>query len=272
MSYKALVLDLDGTLTNSRKIISTRTKEAIMNIQERGIKVILASGRSVYGMQHIADELRIAEYGGYMLSFNGAIIRNPSKDEILYAHNLDVSIYPDIFRLWKEYGVAILSYNKEHSALITDDDKNIYAILDSKINNYIPLIQIDNFEKEVDFPLPKFLFLDAPERLESIEKEIKLKIGDRLDIYRSEPCFLEIMPKGIDKGASLKRLGDMIAIKQEEFVACGDSYNDISMIKYAGMGVAMGNAVQAVKDVADYITASNDEDGVAEVIERFFAV
>lgn len=269
MAYKTLVLDLDGTLTNSEKKISKKTKSAIMNIQDMGIRVILASGRSDYGMKHIAKELELAKYNSYMISFNGARIRDLHNDKLLYEQNIDPKLYPEIFKLWKEYNVNILTYNKEINKMYTADAKDIYAIIDAQINNYIPLVELKDFAREVDFPVAKFLFMQDPIKLEWVEKDMQRRMGDRLDIYRSESCFLEVMPKGVNKGNALKTLSEITDLDPEEMIACGDSFNDMSMIEFAGLGVAMEEAVDELKKSADHVTGSNDDDGIVDVIEKF---
>lgn len=269
MAYKTLVLDLDGTLTNSEKKISKKTKSAIMNIQDMGIRVILASGRSDYGMKHIAKELELAKYKSYMISFNGARIRDLHNDKLLYEQNIDPKLYPEIFKLWKEYNVNILTYNKEINKMYTADAKDIYAIIDAQINNYIPLVELKDFAREVDYPVAKFLFMQDPIKLEWVEKDMQRRMGDRLDIYRSESCFLEVMPKGVNKGNALKTLAEITDLDPEEMIACGDSFNDMSMIEFAGLGVAMEEAVDELKKSADHVTGSNDDDGIVDVIEKF---
>ena len=98
---------------------------------------------------------------------------------------------------------------------------------------------------------------------------MKARLGKPFSIYRSEPYFLEIMPKGIDKAQSLERLLETIGLGREQMIACGDGYNDLTMIRYAGLGVAMENAILPLKNVADYITLSNNDDGIAHVVEKF---
>jgi len=107
------------------------------------------------------------------------------------------------------------------------------------------------------------------ERLAIIESEMKEKFGHLINVYRSEPFFLELMPHGVDKANSLKELLNHLNLSTEQMISCGDGYNDLSMIEYAGMGVAMANARDEIKKVADYITLSNDDDGIAHVIHEF---
>ena len=117
--------------------------------------------------------------------------------------------------------------------------------------------------------MPKFLFVDDGDYLASVEPKVKAALGKNFSVYRSEPYFLEILPQGVDKAQSLERLLEVTGIKREEMIACGDGYNDLSMIKFAGLGVAMENGVLPVRKAADYITASNNEDGVGLVVEKF---
>ena len=125
-------------------------------------------------------------------------------------------------------------------------------------------------EEEVDFEPDKFLFVGEPLYIESILPDMQRRFAGKLNIFRSEPYFMEIVPLGIDKARSLDRLLDKLGMTSENLVACGDGFNDISMVNFAGMGVAMANACAETKAVANYIAPSNDEDGVADAIKKFF--
>ena len=128
---------------------------------------------------------------------------------------------------------------------------------------------MENFDQYVDFPVVKFMLLDDGDYLALVEPKVKAALGRDYSVYRSEPHFLEVLPKGIDKAASLEWLLTRLNMTKDEMIACGDGYNDLSMIQYAGLGVAMENAVLPVKNAADYVTLSNNDDGVAHVIEKF---
>ena len=121
----------------------------------------------------------------------------------------------------------------------------------------------------LDFAVPKMIMTDDGDYLATIEGRVKAALGKNLSVYRSEPFFLEILPKGIDKAQRLEKLLELVGISREEIIACGDGYNDLTMIRYAGLGVAMENAVLPVRKAADYITFSNNDDGVAHVVEKF---
>ena len=121
----------------------------------------------------------------------------------------------------------------------------------------------------VTYPVPKFLMMDDGDYLAMVEPRVKAAMGKNFSIYRSEPFFIEIMPKDVNKATSLDHMLEGMGLTRENAICCGDGYNDISMIEYAGTGVAMGNAQPAVKEAADYITGTNDEDGLVEVIDKF---
>lgn len=266
MAYEILVLDIDGTLTNSKKEISDKTYQSIMTVQERGHKVVLASGRPTPGILPLAKKLRLAEYGGYILSFNGAKIIDCTNGEIIFQQVLDRDYLPFLHNKAKENNVGILSY--EGDCVITDSPIDKYMEIESRING-IPIKQIEDFPSYIQFDINKCLMTGDPDILRQIEPELKEHFKAFLNIYRSEPFFLEIMPKNIDKAFSLGKLLDHLGLSREQMISCGDGFNDISMIEYAGMGVAMANAQEIVKSKADYITLSNDEDGIAHVIEEF---
>ncbi|BCK00459.1 Cof-type HAD-IIB family hydrolase [Anaerocolumna chitinilytica] len=266
MAYEILVLDIDGTLTNSQKEISPKTYRSIMAIQERGHSVVLASGRPTPGILPLAKKLKLSEYNGYILSYNGAKVMNCKDGEVIFQQALNREYLPDLHLAAMKNNVGMISY--EGDCVITDSKIDKYMELEARING-IPIKQVQDFISYVQFDINKCLMTGDPDVLKEMEPELKNKFIDNLSIYRSEPFFLEIMPKNIDKAYSLGKLLDYLGLSKEQMISCGDGYNDISMIEYAGMGVAMANAQDAVKNKANYITYSNDEDGIAHVIETF---
>lgn len=266
MDYKMMVLDLDGTLTNRDKIITPKTKQALMEAQKRGVKVVLASGRPTYGVMPLAKELELETYEGYILSFNGGIILDCRTKEIIFRKEHPVEANRRIIELAKEERVDILTYQDE--LIITNNRENQYAKLESKIN-HLELKQVDDMASYVDFAVPKFLMLDDGDYLALVEARVKAALGKNFSVYRSDPYFLEILPRGIDKAQSLEKLLQTLSMDRKQMIACGDGYNDISMIEYAGLGVAMENAVRPARNAADYVTFSNNDDGIAHVVEKF---
>ncbi|WP_101875853.1 Cof-type HAD-IIB family hydrolase [Lachnoclostridium edouardi] len=266
MDYQIIVLDLDGTLTNKDKIITPKTKEALMKAQKMGKKVVLASGRPTKGVSGLMEELELSKYGGYILSYNGGMIINSSTGECVFSRLLLEEANKKIIGLAREHRVDILTYQGKE--IIVNNKECPYAILESKING-MELKEVPFIENYVDFPVPKFIMMDDGDYLALVEPRVKAALGKNFSVYRSEPFFLEVLPKGIDKAQSLARLLEIIGLTKEQMIACGDGYNDLSMIQYAGLGVAMANGVLPVRNAADYITLSNNEDGIAHVVEKF---
>ncbi len=269
MDYQAIVLDLDGTLTDRDKNIPPRNKEVIMEAQRRGKTVILASGRPTPGIMPLAKELQMEQFGGYILSYNGGMIINCKTGETVFARQLPIGSNRTIIDLAEEHRVDILTYDADQ--IISTSDTNQYVVLESKIN-HLPMKCVGSYEAmrdTVTFAVPKFLLVDDGDYLALVEPKVKAAMGKNFSVYRSEPFFLEVLPKGIDKAKSLERLLEILGLTKEQLIACGDGYNDLSMIQYAGLGVAMENAVLPVRQAADYITLSNNDSGVAHVVEKF---
>ena len=264
---KVLVLDIDGTLTNSKKVITGNTKTAIIEAMKRGHKVMLASGRPTPGMKKYALELELANYDGYLLSFNGGKIIHCKTGEIIFQKVLPSLVIKSLYNYAIEKGCGLVTYLGDDIILATEKDE--YIEIESKINE-MECKKVTNFVEYVsDYNLNKMLMTAPPEKAAVFVEELQEKFKDVLSIYRSEPFFIEIMPKNVDKAASLDIMLTSLGITKDDVICCGDGFNDKSMIEYAGVGVAMENAQPAVKEVADYITKSNDEDGIVHVIDKF---
>ena len=267
MSYQLLVLDLDGTLTNSKKEITPPTRQALIEIQEAGKKVVLASGRPTMGVAPLARELNLADYGSYILSFNGGRITDCRTGELIYNKLLPAEYIAPIYETACKYPVDILAYG-EHS-IYSGIAPNMYSESEAFINH----VKIDRLVDFVGFVSAqennKFLITGEPDVIERLRQEMLFKFRGELNIYCSEPYFLEIMPQNIDKAFSLQNLLVSLNLTKEEMICCGDGHNDLTMIQLAGLGVAMANAQPLVLENADYITKSNNEDGVLHVINQF---
>lgn len=267
MEYQILALDLDGTLTNSQKEISKPTLDALIDIQEHGKKVVLASGRPTKGVLPLAKQLHLEDYGSYILSFNGARITDCRNEQVIYNKTLPGDILEPLLSILGKYeGIDIVSYTDRH--ILSGFKPNQYTELESRIND-MPIIETADFAAAIKDPVNKFLVTGEPETIAKIQQEIKDHFRSYLSVYCSEPFFLEIMPPQVDKAHSLLKLLSSIGLTTNEMICCGDGYNDITMLETAGLGVAMANAQPLVRERADYITKSNDEDGVLHVINEF---
>lgn len=266
MKYKMIVLDLDGTLTNEKKKITPKTKTALMKAQQLGVRIVLASGRPTYGITALADELELEKYGGFIQAFNGGKTINCASREVVSEQILDPTLVPLLYNAATEAGMDILTYQGESIAATKKENK--YVLHEAFINK-MPVIQYDDFLSQIVYPINKCLIVGDPVPLHQLELQLASRLEGRMNVYRSAGFFLECVPLGIDKARSLESLITTLDVSCEEIIACGDGYNDQSMISFAGLGVAMANAPREVQDTADYITYSNEEDGVAHVVEKF---
>ena len=265
MKYKLIVLDLDGTLTNSKKVITPRNREILIRVQEQGVRLVLASGRPTYGIVPLANELRMNEFGGFILSYNGGEIINWETQEMLYENVLPNDVVPVLYECARSHQLSILTY--DGAEIVTENSQDPYVQKEAFLNK-MAVRETNDFLTDITLPVAKCLIVGDADKLIPLEAELCLRLQGRINVFRSEPYFLELVPQGIDKALSLAVLLKEIGVERKEMIAIGDGYNDLSMIKFAGLGIAMGNAQEPVKKAADYITLSNEEDGVAIAVEK----
>lgn len=264
---RVLALDLDGTLTNSQKLVTPRTRAALDAAAARGVTIVLASGRPTAGVAPLARELELDKTGGCILSYNGGAIVDCASGETLYQKRLPPEAIPALCAFAAEQDVAIVTYNDE--GIVTERPEDEWAAREG-FTNKLPMIKVDDLAAYVTYPVSKMLLTLDPSRMDAVCAAGQKRFAGQLDLYPSCAFFLEAVPLGVAKDVSLASLLALRGLGRENLMACGDGLNDRSMLEFAGVGVAMQNAEPAVKAVADYVTAAdNDHDGVAEAIEKF---
>ena len=204
------------------------TRETLLQAQEKGLHLVLASGRPTYGIVPLAEELNIKQYGGFILSFNGGKVIDLMTDKVLFEQALPPDIVPVLYNRSKEAGLAILSYNGKY--ILSEHPENKYVQYESFLTK-MKIKATDDFLRDLHQPADKCLVVGEPEMLVPLEEKLRQELGKRINVYRSEAFYLELVPKGIDKAASLSRLLERTRIKQEEVIAIGDGFNDVSMIR-----------------------------------------
>ena len=266
MKYKLLVLDVDGTLLNDEREISKRTLAALLKVQQMGVRIVLASGRPTYGLMPLAKTLELGNYGGFVLSYNGCQIIKAQNGEILFERRINPEMLPYLEKKARKNGFAIFTYHDD--TLITDSPDNEYIKNEALLNN-LKIIKEDEFSTAIDFaPCKCMLVSDKEIALIGLEQHWEKRLAGTLDAFRSEPYFLEVVPCGVNKANTLGALLEHLGVTREEVIAVGDGVCDVTMLQLAGMGVAMGHSQDSVKVCADYVTASNEEDGVALAVEK----
>lgn len=263
---KLLILDIDGTLVNSEKKITEKTLNALEQIQKMGHAVALASGRPYPGMKQYAEQIGLVKNNGYAISFNGGRIIECATGKIIYENTIPNKYAKVIYDYAVNKGLGLLTYKDDYIVAGTRIDN--YMQYEARLN-FMTLRHVKDYLGFVDFDMIKCLLTAEPEHAAMAEQELKDMLYPNLNVFRSEPYFVEVTANGVDKAKTIASLIEILDISRENTICCGDGFNDATMVEFAGVGVAMGNAQQVVKDCADYITGSCDEDGLVEVIEKF---
>ncbi len=259
-----LVLDMDDTLLNDNYQISPRNKSFLIKAQELGVFVVLASGRPTPAMIKYAQELEMQRFGTYMISYNGAVITDLKTNKTVFEQSLTVKDIHDLYDFSVENKVDIITYVNGN---ILASSHSKYVDVEHTITG-MPITITSNFKASVYTPSIKCILLEEPSYLKTVETKLKLAMPNK-NVCTSKPFFLEVTENGIDKAASLSKLAAKLNIKQEEIIAVGNAYNDLSMIQYAGLGVWVDNVDNELRHLANIIVSSNNNDGVAEVVEKY---
>lgn len=264
--YKLVAIDMDGTLLKEDKTISERTKKAIQSAREKDVTVVLATGRPIEGVSRYLEELDMYTDKDYVLSYNGALIQKTLSKEVVGKIALTGQDLHYLKKLSDELKVNIHAFS-ETKGLITPKNSK-YTEVEASINNInINEINFDTISN--DEVIIKIMMIDEPEILGPAMEKLPKEVFEKYTVVRSTPYFLEFLNKEVNKGVGVEMLAKHLGVKQEEVITFGDAGNDLHMIEYAGLGVAMANAFDEVKEAANYITDSNENDGVAKAIEKF---
>lgn len=264
-TYRMIALDLDDTLLNDSLEISEYTIRVIRNAQIRGIRVVIASGRPTESILPFAKKLELELYGGYIISYNGARITDCRNGQVLHERLVTSEEVSRLYSLSQQVGANIHTYLDGN---IVTPKNNEYTEFEGNLTSMM-IKEVDDFDGTVNQSVVKVLMVQEPAKLKEIEKKLRPIIHGNLSMNISKPFFLEFTNLQADKGKSLNVLAGLLGFGTEQVMAIGDSYNDISMLKECGLGVCVNNSPEEVKKLSDYITHSNNEDGVATAINRF---
>ena len=265
MKYKLMAVDIDGTLLNDSGELTENTKNAIRQWVDKGLIFTVASGRPIQGIEGLNKTLNLDVP---FITYNGAMVVMGKSKQVLYEQKLSRIDAEEIIKLGEKYNVTIM---------IWKDNELYVPTLNERVNKYkiisgVEPIIINNMEQLIENGVTKILWYDEVEKIEQYKNEIGRYLSDNVNFHPSRPYFMEFVDKNASKAIAMERLGQYYGIKQSEMIAVGDGFNDLSMIEYAGLGVAMANSPDEVKERADYITLSNEEDGAAHVIHEFIDI
>ena len=271
MKYKLICMDMDGTLLNDKKEVSERAKVAISKAHKLGVKVVIATGRIFVSAEYYGDVIGVK---APIIASNGAYVREKDSDRSIYEEGLGYENYDLVVQMLNKYNIVPHFYTEDtiytgklvHSSLAY---KKANKTLPS--NRQVKIEVVNDWSKFFIEKQPRIIKAMAvsedKEKIINAKNEfIKL---NKFQVVSSMKNSFEVMAKSTSKGNALKKLCDFYDIDRNEIISIGDNENDISMIKFAGLGVAMGNAEEVVKNIADYITDTNEDEGVAKVIEKY---
>ena len=259
---KFLALDVDGTLLNSNREVSESTIESVKEARKNGVLVTICTGRPVQGA---VPFVKLFGLQSHIIAYNGGMIVNSKTMEVLYEQDVSAEDARRIIALGEERKTTIIIWS--NNQLYVNE-------LNDHVNEYRQLsdvhpIKIDDYEVIIQQGITKLLWIDDVEKIKVFKAEMHDQLQKTVNVVISKPHYLEFVDKKVSKGEALKHIGEIYGINQDEMMAIGDGDNDLPMLEYAGLGVAMGNAPDFVKEKVQFVTSSNDEDGIAIAIRKF---
>ena len=269
MEYKLIATDMDGTLLNDEHFTSAGNIEAIKEIQKKGVKFVLASGRPSFAMFEYAKELEMDKLGGDVLAFNGGQLIDMIDRKMIFHEGLDWEDIRKIYKLSCEIEIPMVLYGEDtvYASKDTENTRFEAKLCGMKFTEFGSLEELKGYGID---KTTKSMLISDPETVKKAEGHMKSKYGNDYFIAISKPIFLEIANKNINKGKTLRKLGELTGIKMEEMIAVGDSYNDIPLLEVVGMPVAVANANDEIKAMSKFESTSNNDDALKTVIEKFF--
>lgn len=264
---KLVAIDLDGTLLNGKKEISPANKEAIAKAKAKGVKIVLCTGRPLSAIHPFLSELNLEEAGDYSVTFNGGLVQRNDTGEIIEKNNLEFSDIETLMHIAEELDLPldVLSEEKVYHLPTSKTRESLYATM----NPLLTHLSVEASDLDPERLYNKAVIGYEQAFLDEQILKIPTEIRERFEVIKSRDMLLEFMPKGVTKAYGLSLLARDLGLKPENVMGLGDEENDLSMVTYAGVGVAMGNAIDELKAAADFVTLTNEEDGVAHAIEKY---
>ncbi|MGY0373105.1 HAD-IIB family hydrolase [Clostridium sp. JNZ J1-5] len=290
--YKLIAIDIDGTLLKNNKTISPENFQAVKKAKEKGVKIVLSTGRPIQGLEKYSQQLGLSETEDYGIACSGGFIKCLGTNEVIFESTLKLDEFKYLYALSKKLKITLNALTRDviltPTLNLTTQIESFLSNLPMKITNFdtidestiinriVYINETENFashlkrvikRNNINYNPPSRL--DGNESLSFDKNNLPNELLERFTVLRPSSNTLEILKKGVNKGTSVNLVAEKFDIKPDEIICIGDSDNDLDMIKYAGLGVAMGNAPDEVKSEANYITYTNEENGLAHVINKF---
>lgn len=275
---QAVLLDLDGTLLNDQKMISPKTKETLLSLQANGIRIVLASGRPKRGIEPFATELKLEQYGGLIVSSNGACVTDATTGETLFEQAIDRDVARAILDHLTGFDVipmlndeTYMYVNDVFSGMLELNGEPFNIIKYESRGGRFQLREEPRLADAIAFPVYKILVAGQPDYLQANVDDMSQPFNQQVTGMFTANMYYEFTDYGIDKARALDHVFQQVGIASDQTIAFGDGHNDRSMLEYAGISVAMDNAVDAIKAIATDVTRSNNEEGIALHLARYLS-
>ncbi|RRD40069.1 HAD family phosphatase [Leptotrichia sp. OH3620_COT-345] len=269
MKYKLIGTDMDGTLLNDNHELTEGNIKAIVDIQKKGVKFVLASGRPSFAMLNYAKQLEMDKYNGYIIAFNGGQLIDMSNGKVIFHEGLDKNDIEKIYEVSEETGIPMVLYAGD--TLYSNKNTELVQFEVSQCGmKFYEFKSIDELFGLGIKETTKCMFIDESQNILKVEEYMKSKYGKDYFIAISAPIFLEIANKNVDKGKTMKKLGEITGISLNEMIAVGDGNNDVPMLAVVEMPVAVSNANSRIKEMSKFESSDNNNDALKIVIEHFF--
>ncbi|MGG3694100.1 sugar-phosphatase [Heyndrickxia ginsengihumi] len=264
--YKLIAIDMDGTLLNDHHEVTAEVRHALQKAKANGVKIVLCTGRPLGGVRRYLEDLQLNEEEDYVIAYNGALVQNTYTNEVVSELSIRYQDVKELYALSLQLQTPMHFFDTER--LYTPNrDISKYTVLESYLTQ-VPLRFCTLNELSENIVIPKAMYIDEPEKLNKTIESIPEDVKQKYTLVRSAPYYYEILHPQASKGNAVRQLAEFLGIQQEEVMSIGDNENDLTMIEFAGCGVAMGNAVQKVKEIANFQTRTNNEHGVAYAINE----
>lgn len=263
---KLIAIDVDGTLLNTSGYVSEANKKAILKAKSEGIQVVLCTGRPLKSIQSILTDCQLLDKDDYAITYNGGVIQKTHTGQVVREINMSAEQIYELVGLATKLHMPISLVGKSDVKVIDYDESS--RCLYHTINNTLTFVPYSKEHLTPTTTANKLVIAYPKEALDRAISQIPTDFYERYYIVKSRPQLLEILPKEVNKGTGLKMVSQLLEIKPHHIMSIGDMDNDIPMIQYAGTGVVMGQAPQYMKDISDYVTSAQDDDGVANAINR----
>ncbi|MGL5822870.1 MAG: Cof-type HAD-IIB family hydrolase [Sarcina sp.] len=263
--YKLVAIDMDGTLLNKDSEISQKSEAVIRSVRRKGIKVIISTGRSFEGIRKYLKQLGLLSRGNYAVTCNGAAIYDCGSEKVIEEAGVLISDLKRVAIDCDWFGIKVYGYKLD--SLITRSENKFTDLEKKDLGTKIDLVKFEDLNNEDS--LIKILVVEDKEFLDRYHEYLHKKYSRDFSVVRSLPYMIEILNKNSNKANAIKFICERLRIEDDEVMAFGDAMNDFEMISTAGFGIAMGNAIPKIKEISDFVTESNNEEGVANALEKF---